>query len=169
MRRLEQPGPVDPGKSPPRREGPSLGLRLLVIAGWSVLIAVLLGTSNPPLPGSSETVPGWEAMLQLGHLVLFAVLGLLIASGALVAARSQRLSVALVAGLLVGGVAAALTEAYQLEVAGRSGNLEDILLDVTGAAWGALAAWMVRMWLIRRARGRRLAPAKAIGNASSIR
>ena len=149
MTTFEQPGHVYLRRSSGKRRGPSLRLSIVAIAGWSALIAMLLGMSDPPLPGSGENVPGGDAMLQLGHVVLFAVLGLLIASGALVAARSKRLSVALVAGLLVGG-AAALTEAYQLGVTGRSGNLEDVMLDVTGAACGAAAAWVARLWLTRR-------------------
>ena len=150
MTTLEQPRHVHHRRSSGKRRGPSLRLSIAAIAGWSILIAMLLGMSDPPLPGSGETVPGGDAMLQLGHVVLFAVLGMLIASGALVAAGSKRLSVALVAGLLVGGAAAALTKVYQLGVAGRSGNLEDVMLDVTGAACGALAAWMTRLWLTRR-------------------
>lgn len=154
MTTIEQPGHVHLRRSSGKRRGPSLRLSIAAIAGWSILMAMLLGMSDPPLLGSSETVPWYDAMLQLGHVVLFAVLGMLIASGALVATGSERLSTALVAGLLVGGAAAALTEVYQLGVTGRSGNLEDIMLDVTGAASGSAAAWAARLWRTQRGQRR---------------
>ena len=134
-----------------RRMGHSfqtLGITALI--GWTGIIVMLLGMSDPLGQSLSSTFVGSQAALQLGHFFLFGVLGLLIASGALAVTNSKRLAVALIAGLLVGGAAAVLTESYQSTVSGRSGNLEDILTNVIGTASGALFAWIMRIWLTRR-------------------
>ena len=119
----------------------------VVVAGWIGVILMFLGLANPP--GPSSTVLGGEATLQIGHLFLFGLLGLLISAGAMVVSCSQRLTVALLAGLGVGGALAILTESYQLSVSGRSGNLEDVLTDIVGTAIGATLAWMIQLWLTR--------------------
>ena len=119
-----------------------------VVAGWIGVMWMFLGMADPPGPDSS----GVPAVGVAGHLFLFGVLGLLISAGALILHRPGRVTLALIAALLVGGLVGILTESYQLTVGARSGTLEDFFTDVIGTAGGATLAWMVRLWQARRGR-----------------
>ena len=105
--------------------------RWLAAAAWTALL-FWLGTRAPgrlPSPG-----PGLD---KLAHACFYGVLGLLVAR----AGRS--LPVAILAGLLVGG----LDEWFQAGV-GRDADLLDLAADLLGATLGG--------WLyLRTARGRR--------------
>ena len=108
---------------------------------------MFLGLADPPGPTSTDTVPSGGFTLQVGHLFLFGILGLLVSTGAQVVRNSRSLRVALASGLLVGVTVAVFTEWYQSTIPGRSGNVEDILTDVVGVAGGAVLAWLLRTWL----------------------
>ena len=112
------------------------------VAGWISVIAVLLGSADPSIPGDGVAAGG-EVWFVLGHLFLFAVLGLLTVLAALMGGWTGRLTAAQTVGLVLGSVVGVLTEVYQLGVSGRSGNLEDVATDVAGAAGGAVLACLV--------------------------
>ena len=118
----------------------------LVVTLWVGITLMFLGLADPPGPTSTDTVPGGEFTLQLGHLFLFGVLGLLVSTGVLVVRNSRGLLVPVASGLFVGVMVAVFTEWFQLSVSGRSGNVEDILTDVAGVVGGAGLTWVFMAW-----------------------
>ena len=103
---------------------------------------MFLGMADPPGPHSG----GVPAVGVAGHLFLFGVLGLLVSGGALMISWSGKLTVALFTVLSV--TVALATESYQTTLSARSGNLEDVLVDLMGAAGGGLVAWFMWPWLL---------------------
>ena len=134
---------------PTRRKGsltftcralPTIGV--VAAAGWMAVSLLFLASSRFSNTGAGLTA-GISTPL-FGHLFLFGMLGFLTAVGALVIRRSERLAVALVAALLVGGAWALATEWYQTTLPGREASLEDLLANALGTAAGALLAWLAR-------------------------
>lgn len=128
MRRLESPAALRP--------------RFAAAAAWAVLIAVLLWTGGP------ETPPSWiwlEALQEaggdkLGHAGLFLVQAWLLC-------RARPPTPAwLGASLAVAVLFGALTEAVQVPLGDREGELGDLVADALGAAAGvaAFARWSRR-------------------------
>ena len=101
---------------------------------------------------SAEGLPAVISNPIFAHLFLFGMLGFLTAVGAQVISRSERLAVAMVAALLVGGAWGLATEWYQTMLAGRDASLEDLLANALGAAAGALLAWLARRRVTRVSR-----------------
>ena len=119
-------------------------------AGWMAVSLVFLASS-----GFSDDAAGLPAGISsplFAHLSLFGMLGFLTAVGALVVMRSERLAVAMVVALLVGGAWALATEWYQTTLPGRDASLEDLLANAVGTAAGALLAWLVRRRVSRVSR-----------------
>ena len=147
-----------PAKSGPtrRKEGlaftcralPTIGI--VAAVGWMAVSLVFLASSRVPTNGAD--LPAVISSPLFGHLFLFGILGFLTAVGALVIRRSERLAVAMVAALLLGGAWALATEWYQTTVPGRDGNLEDLLANALGTAAGALLAWLARRRIARVSR-----------------
>lgn len=86
--------------------------------------AYLLLMPRPLGDGGGSALPDW-----LGHLLLFAALGLTLA-------RSLQIPPAIAYALIVAWGAA--TEILQLAIPGRTGTMEDLAVD----ALGALAAFL---------------------------
>ncbi len=98
---------------------------------------------------SGAGLPATIANPLFAHLFLFGMLGFLVAVGALLIWRSDRLAVAMVAALLVGGAWALATEWYQTTLPGRDASLEDLLVNALGTAAGAILAWLDRRRVTR--------------------
>ena len=139
-----------PAKSgPTRRKGnlafacralPTIGV--VAAAGWMAVSLVFLASSR--FSNSGAGLPAVVSSPLFAHLFLFGMLGFLTAVGALVIRRSERLAVAMVAALLVGGAWALATEWYQTTLPGRDASLEDLLANALGTAVGGLLAWLAR-------------------------
>ena len=87
---------------------------------------------------------------KLAHFIEFAVLGVL--AGLLFGGQCRRLLPGLLFSAMTGVITALCDETIQLFVAGRSGQLQDVWLDVAGASAGAVLALSGRA-IIRRKRG----------------
>lgn len=137
---------------------PTIGV--VVAAGWMAVSLVFLASSR--FSNSGAALPAAISSPLFAHLFLFGMLGFLTAVGALVIRRSERLAVAMVAALVVGGVWALATEWYQTTLPGREASLEDLLANALGTVAGALLAWLVRRRIARVSRflcvGRLTAP-----------
>ena len=142
---------------PTRRKGrlaltcralPIIGV--VVAAGWMAVSLVFLASSR--FSNSGAGLPVVISSPIFAHLFLFGILGFLTAVGALVIRRSERLAVAIVAALLVGGAWALATECYQTALPGRTASLEDLLANALGTAAGALLAWLARRRISRMSR-----------------
>ncbi len=112
----------------------------------------LLFLASSRFSDSAAGVPAGISSPLFAHLFLFGMLGFLTAVGALVISRSERLAVALVAALLVGGAWALATEWYQSTLSGRDASSEDLLANALGTAAGALLAWLFRRRVTRISR-----------------
>ncbi len=121
-----------------------------VAAGWMAVSLLFLASSR--FSNSGADLPAGISSPLFAHLFLFGMLGFLTAVGALVIRRSERLAVAMVAGLLVGGGWALGTEWYQTTLPGRDASLEDLLANAIGTVAGALLAWLVRRRVARVSR-----------------
>ena len=75
---------------------------------------------------------------KLAHFTEFAVLGVL--AGALFGSHFKHLWAGLLFAAMTGIVTALCDETIQLFVEGRSGQIQDVWLDVAGASTGALLA-----------------------------
>jgi len=127
---------------------PTIGVA--AAAGWMAVSLLFLASSR--FSNSGADLPAGISSPLFAHLFLFGMLGFLTAVGALVIRRSERLVVAMVAALLVGGAWALGTEWYQSTLAGRDASLEDLLANVLGTVAGALLAWLVRRRVARVSR-----------------
>ena len=127
---------------------PTIGIG--VAAGWMAVSLLFLASSQ--FSSREVDLPAGLSGSLFAHLFLFGMLGFLTVVGALVIRRSERLFVAMVAALLVGGAWALGTEWYQSTVSDRSASLEDLVANVIGTAAGALLAWMVRRRVARMSR-----------------
>ncbi len=144
-----------PAKSGPTRRRGSLAIPcralptmgVVAAAGWMGVSLVFLASSR--FSNSGAGLPASISTPLFGHLFLFGMLGFLTAVGALVIKRSERLGVALVAALLVGGAWALATEWYQTTLPGRDASLEDLLVNALGTAAGAWLAWVARHRIAR--------------------
>ena len=79
---------------------------------------------------------------KLGHFTEFGVLGVL--SGTLFFGRCQRLRIGFLFAVVTGMSVALCDETIQLFVAGRTGQIPDVWIDVAGTAAGAALALAVR-------------------------
>ena len=144
-----------PAKSGPTRRRGSLAFACRALptigvgaaAGWMAVSLVFLGSSRVPISGAD--LPAVISSPLFAHIFLFGMLGFLTAVGALVIKRSERLAVAMVAALVVGGAWALATEWYQTTLPGRDASLEDLLANALGTVAGALLAWLVRRRVAR--------------------
>ena len=132
----------------PCRALPAVGV--VAAVGWMAVSLVFLASSR--FSNSGDSLPAAISSPLFAHLFLFGMLGFLTAVGALVIRRSERLAVALVTALLVGGVWALATEWYQTTLPGRDASLEDLLANALGTAAGALLAWSARRQISRVSR-----------------
>lgn len=102
---------------------------------WMAITLLFLGSSDPPSPEA----PSWWFPV-LGHLFLFAVLGLLTLLTLATLERSSgwisSLAVVVVLGFLWGSA----TELYQGTIPSRSASWEDLFLDTLGAFLGGAGA-----------------------------
>jgi len=142
---------------PTRRKGslafacralPTIGVG--AVAGWMAVSLMFLASSR--FSNSGGDLPAGISSPLFAHLFLFGMLGFLTAVGALVIRRSERLAVAMVAALLVGGAWALGTEWYQSTLSSRDASLEDLLANTIGTIAGALLAWLVRRRVARVSR-----------------
>ena len=144
-----------PARSGPTRRKASLSfacralptMGVAAAAGWMAVSLLFLASSR--FSNSGAGLPATISSPLFAHLFLFGMLGFLTAVGALVITRSNRLAVAMVAALLVGGAWALATEWYQTTLPGRDASLEDLLANALGTVAGALLAWLAR-WRIAR-------------------
>ena len=127
---------------------PTIGVA--AAGGWMAVSLVFLASSQ--FSNSAAGLPAGISSPLFGHLFLFGMLGFVTAVGALVIRRSERLAVAMVAALLVGGAWALATEWYQTTLPGRDASLEDLLANALGTAAGALLAWLARRRIARVSR-----------------
>ena len=104
---------------------PTIGVVFAV--GWMAVSLVFLASSR--FSDSGDSLPAGLSNPLFAHLILFGMLGFLTGAGALVIRRSERLAVAIVAALLVGGAWALATEWFQTTLPGRSASLEDLLAN----------------------------------------
>lgn len=104
-------------------------------AAWAVL--VLLATSIPNL-----SLPGPTGIDKLGHLSMYCMLAFLTQRAAPSPHRVRTL------WRVVTAIAAfaALDEAHQLFVPGRSADVADWVADTVGAALGAAMSFGVAVW-----------------------
>lgn len=110
---------------------------------WPLLWAgLLLGIGSVPnMPGPDTGLP----LDKLAHLLLYGMLGVLVAGAWQSAGRRPAAFVVLAAALLVG----ALDEMNQTRIAGRSAELADWIMD----AVGILAGFALRLqWRRQRPR-----------------
>lgn len=142
---------------PTRRKGslafacrtlPIIGV--VAAAGWMAVSLVFLASSR--FSDSGTALPAVISSPLFAHLFLFGMLGFLTAVGALVIRRSERLAVAIVTALLVGGAWALATEWFQTTLPGRTASLDDLLANALGTAAGAVLAWLVRRRVTRLSR-----------------
>ncbi len=138
--------------------------------GWVVAAAVFLGSSRPPIPGLDDLSP-WSGVPSslIGHLVIFGALGLLVSTSIAVVAPSASPIRSIAGASLVGILLGIITEWYQTTVPARSGNLEDILVDVLGAMTGGLIVGVARPWLMQRIRRVRPWDLRNLGSAGARR
>ena len=80
---------------------------------------------------------------KLGHFTEFGVLGVL--SAILFCGRCRHLRTGLLSAVMTGMVTALCDETIQLFVAGRTGQIPDVWIDVAGTAVGAVLALSVRV------------------------
>ena len=85
---------------------------------------------------------------KLGHFTEFGVLGVL--SAILFCGRCRHLRTGLLSAVMTGMVTALCDETIQLFVAGRTGQIPDVWIDVAGTAAGAVLALSVRVIWRRR-------------------
>lgn len=83
-----------------------------------------------------------HAVRKLAHFTEFAVLGVM--AGTLFGGRCRHLWIGLLFAVMTGVVTALSDETIQLFVAGRSGQIPDVWIDVAGASTGAAIALTVR-------------------------
>ena len=84
---------------------------------------------------------------KLGHFVEFAILGVL--ACLLFGGRCKRLPAGLLFAAMTGVITALCDETIQLFVAGRTGRIQDVWLDIAGAFTGAVLV-LAGQALIRR-------------------
>lgn len=111
---------------------------------WMALIFAMSSRSTiPKAPGISP-----ELIAASGHLVVYAVLGVLLfrALGDLVETWAARAGLAWLLAVLYG----ITDEFHQSFVPGRFATLEDVLLDAAGAAIGLLLYRAATQWLANR-------------------
>lgn len=130
-----------------------------LFAAWTLMIFT---RSMQPAPASNQES---EAVLELlqrifpveltmyqirkaAHFLEFAVLGVLaqLMVGGLCRSRKRSVLFAVVAGLVI----ALCDETIQLFVLGRTGQVKDIWLDLSGAISGALIACVLRFLVQRK-------------------
>ena len=121
-----------------------------VAVGWMTVSLLFLASSR--FSDGGTALPSAIFSPLFAHLFLFGMLGFLTAVGALVIRRSERLAVAMVAALLVGGAWALGTEWYQTTLTGRDASLDDLLANVLGTVAGAVLAWLMRRRVTRVSR-----------------
>ena len=85
---------------------------------------------------------------KLAHFTEFAVLGIL--AGALFGSHFKHLWAGLLFAAMTGIVTALCDETIQLFVEGRSGQIQDVWLDVAGASTGALLSLSVQAFRRRK-------------------
>lgn len=86
---------------------------------------------------------------KLAHFTEFAILGVL--AGALFGGHCQHLWTGLLFAAMTGVVTALCDETIQLFVAGRTGQIPDVWIDVAGASTGAVLALAIRaLWCRKR-------------------
>lgn len=118
-----------------RRAAPRLAQTATVLT--VVVSAYLLLAPDPPHPGS---IPDW-----VGHLGVFAVLG--VAVGGVVVTRTRARVREVAAALLLLALYGAATEFAQ-RFTGRDPSLMDAAIDLAGAAPGLLLGYVAsRRWL----------------------
>ena len=122
--------------------------------GWMGVTWVFLGSAEPPTPEDAGVgAPAWVSFSLLGHLLLFGVLGFLVAVSSALVVRLKWTILDVAVAVLVGGLWGAFSEWYQTTVPARSGSLDDVVIDVVidvlGAFLGGLAAWLGRRWITR--------------------
>lgn len=86
---------------------------------------------------------------KLAHFTEFAVLGVL--AGILFGGRCRRQMFGLLFSAMTGVVTALCDETLQLFVPGRTGQVQDVWLDIAGASSGAALALLIR-WIVRKVR-----------------
>lgn len=125
------------------------------------MIALIWGNSLVPGEGSSSismavvdavrglldalSLPsGWVTnflVRKTAHFTEYAVLGVLVSQALDPGASARVERIVLIAGVLV--LVPSVDEAIQLSVAGRSGQVADVLLDCCGAAFGSALCYAV--------------------------
>lgn len=127
-----------------RPRAPARGVRLGAAGAWAVLVSVLLWTSGPEAPSGWIWLGAFEEAGgdKLGHGGLF-----LVQAWLLCRCRRGLPTAAWLGGcLLLTVLFGALTEAVQVPLGGREGELGDLVADALGAAAGvaAFARWSRR-------------------------
>jgi VanZ family protein len=121
--------------------------RWLAVLAWMALIFVL--SAQPGLRVSADAAVD-SPLRAMAHVVTFGVLGGLLA-WALAPLAGSAVRVGLMA-LLIAAAYAVSDELHQSLVPDRTGQLDDVLLDVLGAALGIALAIAFAMAMSRRAR-----------------
>lgn len=87
---------------------------------------------------------------KLAHFTEFAILGFL--AGVLFGGQCRYLLTSLLFSAMIGVMTALCDETIQLFVAGRSGQIQDVWLDMAGASVGAVGALFGRLLIHRTKR-----------------
>lgn len=126
-------------------------LSISATLGWMAVTLWFLGSSDPPSP---ETPPWWFPVL--GHLFLFAVLGLLTMLTLATLERSSDWIPSLTIVVVIGFLWGSATELYQGTIPSRSASWEDLLLDTVGAFLGGAGSKAAGLCAYRYLAWRRL-------------
>lgn len=131
---------------------------LAVLSGWIVFI--FCHSLQPGEVSTSESQWALDLLQRvfpfplsmymvrkLGHFVEFAILGVL--AGLLFGGRCKRLPAGLLFAAMTGVITALCDETIQLFVAGRTGRIQDVWIDIAGAFTGAVLV-LARQLLIRK-------------------
>ena len=135
---------------------------LICLSAMLLWITFIFCRSLQPMDMSTSESTWFLALLQravpfgltehlvrkLAHFTEFGVLGVL--SGTLFFGRCQRLWIGLLFSVMTGMSTALCDETIQLFVAGRTGQIPDVWIDVAGTAAGAVFALLI--WVIWRRR-----------------
>lgn len=143
------------------------GMWWLSMAGTVLTMAVIFGFSGQPASDSSAlsggitmkllplvqsvvpivTMDGLHHFLRkLAHFSVYFILGCCLTSDFSIQGKFPPILCAIAAG----GLFAASDEVHQLFSEGRSGNVQDVILDTCGVAVGSLAMFCLGKLLLRR-------------------
>lgn len=134
---------------------------LAVLLGWTLFI--FCRSLQPAVKSDSESQRVLDLLMRLlpfelsmrfvrklAHFTEFAILGVL--AGLLFGGKCRRFSAGLLFTVMTGAATALCDETIQLFVEGRTGQIQDVWIDIAGASLGAVLALAGRAVVYSRKR-----------------